>query len=135
MMFIWFVYGLAFFTLGLVIIVYPKRSSAFKLANYIWLMAGFGILHGINEWLDMFINLGEKEIELEFSDTCGGIEQEMIQHIIKPFFTTEDGIRETGLGLAIAQRIVCAFGGKITAKSQPGKGTSFYVKLPIQKVI
>jgi hypothetical protein len=59
MIFIWFVYGLAFFTLGLVIIVYPKRGSAFKLANYIWLIAGFGILHGINEWLDMFINLGE----------------------------------------------------------------------------
>lgn len=59
MIFIWFIYGLAFFALGLVIIVYPKKGSVFKLANYIWLIAGFGILHGINEWLDMFINLGE----------------------------------------------------------------------------
>ncbi len=57
MIFIWFIYGLAFFSLGLVIIVYPKKGSVFKLANYIWLIAGFGILHGINEWIDMFIKL------------------------------------------------------------------------------
>jgi signal transduction histidine kinase len=59
MIFIWFIYGLAFFTLGLVIIVYPKKPSMFKLANHIWLIAGFGLLHGINEWLDMFIAIGE----------------------------------------------------------------------------
>ncbi len=59
MIFVWFIYGLAFFALGLVIIIYPKKGSVFKLANYIWLIAGFGILHGINEWLDMFINLKE----------------------------------------------------------------------------
>jgi PAS domain S-box-containing protein len=59
MIFIWFIYGLAFFALGLVIIIYPKKGSVFKLAKYIWLIAGFGILHGINEWLDMFINLKE----------------------------------------------------------------------------
>jgi signal transduction histidine kinase len=59
MIFVWFIYGLAFFALGLVIIVYPKKGSMFKLADCIWLIAGFGILHGINEWLDMFIVLKE----------------------------------------------------------------------------
>ncbi len=59
MIFIWFIYGLAFFVLGLAIIIHPKKGSAFKLANHIWLIAGFGILHGINEWLDMFIAIGE----------------------------------------------------------------------------
>jgi PAS domain S-box-containing protein len=59
MIFIWFIYGLAFFALGLVIIIYPKKGSVFKLAKYIWLVAGFGILHGVNEWLDMFIDLRE----------------------------------------------------------------------------
>ncbi len=59
MRFIWFIYGLAFFVLGLVIIVYPKQGSAFKLADHIWLIAGFGIVHGINEWLDMFIAISE----------------------------------------------------------------------------
>lgn len=59
MIFVWFIYGLAFFTLGLAIIVYPKKGSAFKLANYLWLIAGFGIVHGVNEWVDMFIGIGE----------------------------------------------------------------------------
>ena len=85
--------------------------------------------------LTISCEVSEKEIELEFSDTCGGIEPEMVQHIFKPFFTAEEGSRETGLGLAIAQRIVCAYGGKITAENHLGKGTSFQVRLPIQKVI
>ena len=58
MIFLWFIYGLAFFILGFGIIVYPKKGSAFNLAKHIWLIAAFGILHGINEWLDMFIALG-----------------------------------------------------------------------------
>lgn len=59
MLFVWFIYGLAFFVLGLVILVYPKKPSVFKLADDIWLIAGFGLLHGINEWLDMFIAIGK----------------------------------------------------------------------------
>ncbi len=59
MIFIWFIYGLAFFSLGLVIIAYPKKPSMFKLAKHIWLIAGFGLLHGTNEWIDMFIAIGE----------------------------------------------------------------------------
>ena len=59
MIFVWFIYGLAFFVLGLVILVYPKKGSVFKLANHIWLIAAFGILHGTNEWLDMFIAIGK----------------------------------------------------------------------------
>jgi len=55
---VWFVYGLAFFVLGLVILVYPKRGSRFDMARYIWMVGTFGILHGLNEWLDMFIDLG-----------------------------------------------------------------------------
>lgn len=59
MIFVWFIYGLAFFVFGLAIAIYPKKGSAFKLANSMWLIAGFGVLHGINEWLDMFIAIGE----------------------------------------------------------------------------
>jgi len=54
MIFIFFIYGLAFFTLGLAIFLYPKKDSVFNLANKLWLIAAFGIIHGINEWIDMF---------------------------------------------------------------------------------
>ena len=58
MILIWFVYGLAFFTLGLVILVYPKKDSRFDLARSIWMVGVFGLVHGLNEWLDMFIRIG-----------------------------------------------------------------------------
>ena len=55
MEFVFFIYGLAFFILGFAILLYPKRGSVFELAKHLHLIAGFGILHGINEWLDLFI--------------------------------------------------------------------------------
>lgn len=55
MAFVFFVYGLSFFTLGLAITVYPKRHSVFALAPDLNLIAAFGFTHGINEWLDLFI--------------------------------------------------------------------------------
>ena len=58
MILVWFVYGLAFFVLGLVILIYPKEGSRFDLARHIWMVGFFGILHGLNEWLDMFIAIG-----------------------------------------------------------------------------
>jgi len=58
MILVWFVYGLAFFVLGLVILVYPKKGSKFDLARCIWMVGVFGIVHGLNEWLDMFISIG-----------------------------------------------------------------------------
>jgi PAS domain S-box-containing protein len=73
-----------------------------------------------------------KEIELQFADTCGGIEPEKLQYIFEPFFTAEPGAKDTGLGLAIAKQIVCAHGGNVVAKSKPGHGTTFYVKLPVE---
>jgi PAS domain S-box-containing protein len=58
MILVWFIYGLAFFVLGLMILVYPKKDSKFDLARHIWLVGTFGIVHGLNEWLDMFIAIG-----------------------------------------------------------------------------
>jgi nitrogen-specific signal transduction histidine kinase len=55
MIVVFFIYGLSFFVLGVAILIYPKRNSAFALAPHLNLIAGFGITHGLNEWLDMFI--------------------------------------------------------------------------------
>lgn len=51
---VFFVYGLAFVVMGLSIAFQSKKGSEFKLGNILWLLAGFGILHGLNEWLDMW---------------------------------------------------------------------------------
>jgi PAS domain S-box-containing protein len=51
---IYFIYGLAFFLLGFSILLYPKKRTSLKIANNLWLIAAFGIVHGMSEWIDMF---------------------------------------------------------------------------------
>ena len=59
MLVVFFIYGLTFFLLGVIILRQPRAYSSFKLANTLWLLAAFGLLHGLNEWMDMFLTLGE----------------------------------------------------------------------------
>ena len=51
---VYFFYGLAFFSLGLALALASQRASAFKFARAIPAFAGFGIIHGIHEWFEMF---------------------------------------------------------------------------------
>jgi hypothetical protein len=55
MVFTFFIYGLSFFILGIIVLVYPRTTTRLKLADDLWLIALFGIIHGVNEWLDMFV--------------------------------------------------------------------------------
>ncbi len=73
----------------------------------------------------------DENIELRFSDNCSGIAPENLDRIFAPFFTTGSDDTRTGLGLSIVQRIVSEYGGKISVQSQFGKGTTFYITLPI----
>lgn len=51
---VFFVYGIAFFTIGVAILIQPRKDSIFRLSNILWLLAAFGLTHGLNEWLDMY---------------------------------------------------------------------------------
>lgn len=59
MLVVFFVYGLAFFVLATAILLQSRRGSEFALANFLWLLAGFGLLHSAAEWIDMFLTLGD----------------------------------------------------------------------------
>ena len=73
---------------------------------------------------------GGPGVEIEVRDSGGGIPAEIQGRIFEPFFSTkEEGI---GLGLSVAQRIVEDHGGRIRVESVPGKGTAFYVTLPLK---
>ena len=67
----------------------------------------------------------------EIVDQGAGFDPEIERHLFTPFFTTKEG--GTGLGLAICLRIVEDHGGVMEAASQPGKGSSFRVMLPLAK--
>ena len=56
---VYFLYGLAFFTMGLAVWMESNRTSEFRIARAFGLLAGFGIIHGLHEWFEMFQKLSE----------------------------------------------------------------------------
>ncbi len=69
-------------------------------------------------------------IRLAVSDTGPGIPEDRIGKVFDPFFTTKPVGEGTGLGLTICHRIVEEHGGALDVESEPGKGTTFLIRLP-----
>ncbi|RJR15693.1 MAG: HAMP domain-containing protein [Nitrospiraceae bacterium] len=74
---------------------------------------------------------GRPYVEIEFTDEGSGIKPEDMPKLFEPFFTTKPVGKGTGLGLSVSHGIVKHFGGNIKVKSEIGKGTSFFVRLPL----
>jgi two-component system, cell cycle sensor histidine kinase and response regulator CckA len=70
-------------------------------------------------------------VRIIVSDTGTGIPPEIVGKLFEPFFTTKKPGKGTGLGLVNVAGIVKAHGGFIDLKSSPGKGTKFFIHLPI----
>lgn len=73
---------------------------------------------------------GTRFVAILVSDDGLGIPTEKQEHIFKPFFTTKDLRRGTGLGLTIADRIIRQHEGTITLESEEGVGTAFTIRFP-----
>ena len=63
------------------------------------------------------------------TDTGSGIPPENLDRIFEPYFTTKEG--GTGLGLALARRIILEHRGSIRAENVPGGGVRFVIAVPI----
>ncbi len=71
----------------------------------------------------------DKKIILQISDTGIGMSKETQKKLFTPFFTTKES--GTGLGMSTVKRIVEAHRGDIRVESEPGKGTTVAVRLPM----
>lgn len=74
-------------------------------------------------------------IDITVNDTGRGITPEDLKNIFRPFFTTKNGKNRptgsgAGVGLTFCRRIIQSHGGEINVQSEPGKGSTFTVRLP-----
>jgi two-component system NtrC family sensor kinase len=79
------------------------------------------------------LNPDEGHIRLEISDNGTGIDPADMPHIFEPFFSAKQKASGIGLGLAIVHGIVQSHKGKIEIASEPGKGTTLSIILPLVK--
>ena len=70
-------------------------------------------------------------IRISFADDGPGIPAKYLDKLFDPFFTTREERGGSGLGLSVCHGIVTEHGGKIYAKSKSGKGSTFFVELPV----
>jgi signal transduction histidine kinase len=74
---------------------------------------------------------GEPYVQIEVTDTGCGIPPDQLEEIFNPFFTTKN--TGSGLGLSISSQIVQDHKGYVDVKSQLGKGSSFFINLPVNQ--
>ncbi len=71
-------------------------------------------------------------IRIAVADTGGGMDRETLSRIFDPFFTTKEVGQGTGLGLSVSHALVERMGGSIRVESEPGRGSSFLIELPVK---
>ena len=76
----------------------------------------------------------DEQVEIRISDTGTGMPAEVRERIFDAFFTTKEVGKGTGQGLSIAYNVVVEkHGGSIDVESEPGQGTTFVIRLPLQE--
>lgn len=73
---------------------------------------------------------GDK-VRVSVADTGSGICPDILSKIRDPFFTTKEVGKGTGLGLSIVDQIIQSHGGELLIESEPGKGTTVTIVLPV----
>jgi signal transduction histidine kinase len=73
------------------------------------------------------------EVQIQIQDTGVGIPTRIMKNIFDPFFTTKPSVKGTGLGLSVTYGIIKKHGGEVLVDSQPGRGTTFTILLPVKQ--
>jgi two-component system NtrC family sensor kinase len=86
---------------------------------------------GGNLWLSTKLLKPGQQVEIQVRDDGMGIPPEILPQIFEPFLTTKESGHGVGLGLAISRGIMERHNGRIEVQSEPGKGSTFILTLPL----
>ena len=75
----------------------------------------------------------DKYAEIDIADNGNGIPEEVKKHVFEPFFTTKEAGKGTGPGLSLVYEAVMMHRGTIEIENNPGGGTVFKIKLPLEQ--
>ena len=83
--------------------------------------------------LSLSLRCRNDHVRLSVSDTGCGIPAEHVPKLFTPFFSTKEVGEGTGLGLTVVHGIIEEHQGSITVDSEPGRGTTFHIDLPVHR--
>ncbi len=89
--------------------------------------------HSAEKRLTIETRFEDKDVVIRISDTGEGVAEENLTKIFSPDFTTKPIDKGTGLGLASVKTMVEAYSGGIWAESKEGEGTTFIVRIPVER--
>jgi signal transduction histidine kinase len=81
--------------------------------------------------LRLGLRSADGKVVLSVTDTGQGIPHDHLPKIFDAFFTTKETGKGTGLGLSVVKRIIEEHHGSIVVDSEPGRGTTFTIHLPL----
>jgi len=88
-----------------------------------------------NGWLRVSARNGDGSVKISVEDRGIGVSKGDLRQIFEPFYRSKEvvdaQIHGNGLGLSIVKRVVDAHGGRVTAESEPGKGSKFTIELKV----
>jgi len=85
--------------------------------------------------LRLTLSRKDRHLGLAVTDSGHRIPKDVLPKVFNPFFTTKEVGKGTGLGLTVVHGIITEHGGTIAVESEPGRGTTFTLTLPIHEEI
>jgi two-component system, NtrC family, nitrogen regulation sensor histidine kinase NtrY len=110
-------------------VINADRNQLLRVYTNLLQNAVQAIPEGVAGHITVSITKEHKSVIVAFADNGSGIDADVIDKIFQPYFTTKTS--GTGLGLAMTKKIIEFWKGQIWFETMKGKGTTFFIKMPL----